>query len=526
MVTKTPCHFCSSHCGMLVNIENNRAVKLVEAPCERSCPAGIDVPRYMRLIADGRFDEAIRAIREKVPFPGVLGCICTHPCEAECYRSESDEALSIRALKAFVSKHDTGARKEKPKVAEPNGKKVAIVGSGPAGLTAGYYLARLGYGGTVFEALPAAGGMLRVGIPEYRLPREVLDREIEEIKSAGVEIKTNSKVGSLDMLFGQGYNAVFVAVGAHQGVKLPIPGSELNGVLIGISFLKNMNMGVESKIGKRVVVLGGGNVAFDCARTALRLGATDVHMACLESRDNMVATTEEIEQGEAEGITIHNSQTFTQIMGKDGQVSGVECLNVRSFAFDSEGELHVDSIAGSEHVLPADTVIFAVGQVPELERIEGISEIKASRQPTLIADSVTMMTVKEGVYAGGDAVTGPASVIEAIADGRRAAISIDKFLGGRGDINEVLASPPVEMSPSGIGEVEGFKYRLPVNMIPVAERTESFVQVELGFDQEKAIEEARRCLWCDLADGDPEHPISHGWSCKRGRAHTARRFVS
>lgn len=526
MVTKTPCHFCSSHCGMLVNIENNRAVKLVEAPCELSCPAGIDVPRYLRLIADGRFGEAINVIREKVPFPAVLGCICTHPCEVECRRGESDEALSIRALKAFASKHDTGVWRKKPKVAEPNGKKVAIVGSGPAGLTTGYYLARLGYGVTVFEALPQAGGMLRVGIPEYRLPREVLDREIEEIKSAGVEIKTNSKVESIEKLFEQEYQAIFIAVGAHQGVKLPIPGSELNGVILGISFLKNMNMGVESKIGKKVVVLGGGNVAFDCARTALRLGATDVHIACLESRDNMVATTEEIEQGEAEGITIHNSRTFTRIVGNDGQVSGVECLNVRSFTFDSAGIANVDAIAGSEHILPADTVIFAVGQVPELEPIEGISEIKASRQSILIADSVTMMTAKEGVYAGGDAVTGPASVIEAIADGRRAAISIDKYLGGEGDIDGVPASTSVDISPSGIGEVEGFKYRLPVNMIPVAERTEGFVQVELGFDQEKAIEEARRCLWCDLADGDPEHPISHGWSCKRGGAHTARRFVA
>ncbi len=524
MITPVSCHFCASRCGLLLNIENDRATKLTKAPCEENCPAGIDVPRYMRFIADDRFDEAIAVIREKAPFPGVLGCVCTHPCEADCRRGESDEPISIRALKYFVAKNERGAWKKDAKVAKPTGKKVAVIGSGPAGLTAAYYLAKQGHGVTVFEKLPVTGGMLRVGIPEYRLPREVLDKEIEDIKEVGVEIKTSSNVESLDSLFKQGYDALFVAVGAHRGTKLPLPGSDLGGILVGVSFLKEVNMGTSPKIGKKVVVLGGGNVAFDCARTALRLGATDVTMACVESRDCMLATPEEIEQGLSENISIHNSQTFTRITGNDGQVSGVECLEVRSFEFDNEGRLNVDAIAGSEHILPADTVIFAIGQMPEFEGIGGLDEIKASWRNTLAVDAITMATVKKGVYAGGDATTGPASVIEAIAAGRRAATSIDLYLGGSGDIDEVLAIPWVLLSPSGVGEVEGFKNRLPVKMLPVAERIKGFDQVELGFDKEKAIENAKRCLWCDMAEGNPEHPYSLGWSCKRGRAHTARYY--
>jgi len=402
------------------------------------------------------------------------------------------------SLKRFVSDNHSELWKEGLKAPGPSGKKVAIVGSGPTGLTAGYYLTRCGHQVTIFEALPVAGGMMRVGVPEYRLPREVLDTEIEEIKSIGVDIRTNTRVESLDELLEQGYNAILLAVGAHQGQKLPLPGADLEGVLVNTLLLRDMSLGKEVKVGERVVVLGGGNVAFDCARTALRLGAAEVHIACLEPRDGMLATPEEIQWGEEEGIIIHPSHTFTKIVSDNGHITGIECLNVRSFEFDNEGRVHIDSIAGTEHILPADTVIFAIGQVPELGLVDGVSGIKTTRRHTLEVDSVTLATGKEGVFAAGDAVTGTTSVIEAIAAGRRAAISIDRYLGSSGEIDEALVD--TEKANPYIGREEGFADRPRVLMpcLPVEQRLSSFTEVELGFGEAEAVEEAKRCLRCDL----------------------------
>jgi formate dehydrogenase beta subunit len=469
-----------------------------EVPCQSACPSGIDVPRYVHLIKEGRFDGAIAVIREKAPFPAVLGHVCLHFCEDKCRRGEVNEAIAIRALKRFAAEHDSGLWKNRMKVAPATGKRVAIVGSGPAGLTAAYYLARLGHRVVVFEALPVAGGMMRVGIPEYRLSREVLDGEIEEIKSAGVEVRTNTKVESIDRLLEEGYDAVLLAVGAHMGQKLPLPGVDLEGILVNTDFLRDVSLGKEVRIGKRVVVLGGGNVAFDCARTVLRLGASDVHVACLEAGDCMLAKSEEIEQGREEGIIIHNSLTFSRIVGDNGQVSGVECLDVQAFEFDKEGSLHVEPVTGSEHVLPADTVILATGQLPELDLIDGVDGVKASRQHTIEVDINTMATGRAGVFAAGDAVTGTASIVEAIAAGRQAAGSIDRYLGGSGEIDERLVD--TENPNHFLGREEGFadRLRIPEPCLPTRERLSSFAEVELGFGESEAIQEAERCLRCDL----------------------------
>jgi len=447
------------------------------------------------LISQDKFDEALAVIRERNPFPSVTGHACLRFCEANCRRSEVDVAMGINALERFATEH--GSMAKESVAAKATGKRVAIVGSGPAGLTAAYYLVKLGgHSVTVFEALPEPGGMIRYGIPDYRLPRDALANDIDVIKSAGIDIKTNTRVESLEKLQEEGFDAVLLAVGAHQGQKLPVPGADLEGVLIGTSFLKDVCLGKDVKVGKRVVVLGGGNVAFDCARIARRLGAEDVHIACLEAGNAMLASSDEVEEGEAEGIIVHASQTFTRIADDNGHVSGVECLDVRSFEFDNDGRVHIDSAPGSEHILSADTVIFAIGQSPELELIKEDSRIKTTRRGTLEVDPV-MATDQAGVFAAGDAVTGTASVIEAVAAGRKAAIYIDKYLGGDGAIDETLAPP--EKKEIWLGFDESILDVDPSSMplLPADKRTGNFDEVKLGFNKETALREAGRCLRCD-----------------------------
>ena len=470
-------------------------------PCRATCPAGIDIPRYIRLIRENRPADAAAVIREKVPFPLVLGYICNHLCETTCGRNEVNEAVSIRELKRFAAEHDDGRWKESAKQAPPTGKRVAVVGSGPAGLTAAFYLAKQGHAVTVFEALPTPGGMLRFGIPEYRLPSDVIADEIKEIEAAGVEIRSNSRVESADRLLAEGYSAVLIAIGAHQGVKLPIPGADLEGVLLNVDFLREVRLGNRIDVGQRVMVLGGGNVAFDCARVARRLGAADVRIACLETREKMTASAEEIAQGEEEGIIIHNSRTFVAVAGQDGRVTGVECLDVAAFSFDENGRPQIQVVEGSAHTLPADTVIFAVGQCPLDVESFGLP---TGRGNTLLVDPDTLETVRKGVFAAGDIITGTISVIESIASGRKAAVAIDRSLGGDGDIAEVLV--PVEEQSGWIGSAEGFAQlsRCHTNCTPVEQRIAAFGEVEHTLDEESACRESNRCLRCDLRTGITE----------------------
>jgi formate dehydrogenase beta subunit len=498
------CRFCGAcvevcptgairdHDELLVAGKNRRTALI---PCKYTCPAEIDVPRYIRLIREKKYSAAVSVIREKAPFPLVLGYVCDHPCEAVCRRSQLNEAISIRELKRFAAERDDESWKKNLGKALPTGKRVAIVGSGPAGLTAAYYLAKLGHNVTVFEALPFPGGMLRVGIPKYRLPKDVLNAEIKQIESMGVNIRTDTRVDSLNKLFEEGYDAILVAIGAHQSQKLPIPGADLDGILLSLDFLKDVNLGQEVKVGEKVVVLGGGNVAFDCARVARRLGANEVHIACLECREDMPANADEIEQGKAEGVVIYPSHTSTKILSDHGHITGVECLDVQSFEFDEDGKARVNAIEGSEHILPADTVIFAIGQRPEIPTQFGLT---TGRGNTIEVDEYTHTTNRDGIFAAGDAVSGTASVIKAIASGRNMASAIDSYLGGSGIIDEELA--PVEEPGAWLGRGENFadKHRCEVTLMPAEQRLNSFGDIGHSYDEEAALKESLRCLQCDL----------------------------
>lgn len=478
---------------------------IVEAPCRAACPAGIDVPRYIRLIGDGKYDQAAAVVREKVPFPSVCAYVCRAPCESKCRRGTlRDQPIAIEALKRFAVDHAGKMDTLKPS-AQATGKRVAVIGSGPAGLTAAYYLKKVcGHETTVFEALPQPGGMMRVGIPSYRLPRELLDREIQEIKRAGVDIKTNKRVDSLETLFEEGYDAVLVAVGAHEGKKMLLPGADLDGVLVSLDFLRDVNLGKEVKVGKRVLVLGGGNVAFDCARVARRLGADEVRLVCLESKDKMPASHEEVSQGQKEGIFIEPSRTFTGIFGEKGHVAGVECSEVESFAFDEGGLLaQVRVKQGSEQTLKADTVILAIGQRPEIPVSFGLA---TGPKQTLDVDPHTLGVGKEGIFAAGDTLSGTSSVIEAISAGRKAAAAIDLYLGGLGIIDEVVAPPEQvpEVSPAQrLQAKEGADpERAPMPLLPAEKALAGFETVELGLTEEQALLETSRCLKCDQVGFD------------------------
>lgn len=463
-------------------------------PCRTACPAHTDIPRYIRFVKEGDYDAAVAVIREKVPFPNALGHVCSHACELECKRKEVSEAMSIRDIKRYAAEHDTGRYwKGKGKQLPDTGKKVCVVGGGPAGLTAAYYLRKQGHAVTVKEALPTVGGMMSYGIPSYRLPREIVAQEAKVIEDQGVVIETNTKVEKPVELRKE-YDAVLMTIGAHKGVRLPMEGSELPGVLLNIDFLRNASMGQETGMGKRIIVLGGGNVAFDCARTAKRLGAEEIHLACLEAREVMTADDEEIEQAKEEGIFVHPAQTFERITGTDA-VTGVDFMNVKSFTFDENRRAIIEKEEGSEHHIDADTVIFATGQRPDLTEEAGLT---LGRANSIVVKENSLATETEGVFAAGDVVYGTKSVILAIASGRDAAVEIDKYLGGDGDISETLA--PKQHADPKIGKVEGFGYfgRTKTQVTPAAERQDNFNEVDHGICDADICGEASRCLQCDL----------------------------
>lgn len=470
---------------------------LFNSPCQNACPAGVDIPIYVDLIRQKRYLEAYQTIKEENPLPIVCGRVCNHPCEGKCNRAKLDEAIAIRELKRFAS--DYVLQNGFPEEAVPAVKqdaKVAVIGSGPAGLTCAYYLAKKGYQVTIFEALPVAGGMLAVGIPEYRLPKNILQKEIEAIQSLGIEIKTNCAVGqnvTLERLKEEGYRAFFIAVGAHRDLKLSIPGEELNGVIPGATFLRQVNLGEKIDLaGRSVVVIGGGNVAIDAARTALRLGAKEVKIIYRRQKQDMPALPEEIAEAEREGITIHCFVSPNQIIGEDGRVAGVECLRMRGGEFDKSGRRTPVPVEGSEFVLAADYVISAIGQTVEQDLAE-TSGIEVSKYGTIVTAPKSCLTNVEGIFAAGDCVTGPATVVEAIQGGKQAAAEIDKFLGGDGII--VPAKKVVRQLSGELMEQEHPRVQ-PATLEP-NQRLEGFAEVELGYTEEQAVQEACRCLRCD-----------------------------
>ena len=466
---------------------------LVKAPCSHICPAGVDLPRFLRFIRRGKFDEALAVLREKLPFAETLGYVCPAFCEGKCRRGMLDEVVATRVLHRLVAERGNGLWKTRVKIAPVTGKRVAIIGSGPAGLTAAYYLTKQGHTVTVLEALPEPGGMMRYGIPEYRLPREVLAGEIEEIKSFGVDIRTNAKVSSLDDLFAQGYDAIFLAIGAHQGVKLGIRGEDSAGVMEGVSWLKEINMGDKVRVGDKVAVIGGGNTAIDVSRTALRLGAKEAMVIYRRTKAEMPAGIEEIEEAIHEGVKIEFLTAPAKVERKNAKVE-LTCIRMELGTVDASGRRRPVPIEGSEFSSSFDTVIVAIGQMPEAPEQFGLALKRGNR---FQADPYTLATDRKGVFAGGDAVTGAATIVEAIAAGRQAAISIDKYLGGDGVVDEILSAPDEEVA---LSEIDEEKHRLTVPTLPLDERLHSFAEVELEISEEAAIGEARRCLLCDLEE--------------------------
>ena len=464
-------------------------------PCTLACPANVDVPGYLRLIAQGKVDEAYALILEKVPFPGVLGRVCTHPCEDACKREEVNTPIAICSLKRYAADNESGSWQKALRVKDDTAHKVAIIGAGPAGLTAAFYLRKKGHQITVFEALPEPGGMMRFGIPDYRLPKDILRAEIKRIEDIGVEIRTNTKVDSIEKLFEEGYNAAFLAIGAHQGLSIGVDGEDSPRVMEGVTFLREVSLGKRVALGNRVAVIGGGNAAIDSARTALRLRAKEVTVIYRRTRAEMPASPEEIDDALTEGVKIHFLAAPSRIISQDGKVE-LECIRMQLGEPDASGRPRPEPIKGSEFTISFDTIIAAIGQRPEVPRQ---FDLATGQGNVIQVNQDTLATSREGVFAGGDAVTGPASVIEAIAAGRRAASSIDKLLGGDGIIDQTLWERPAPEPYTGKRD-KGFADLCRVEMpkIPISEAHHSFAEVELGLDTNQATTEAKRCLQCDL----------------------------
>jgi indolepyruvate ferredoxin oxidoreductase alpha subunit len=454
-------------------------------PCSAACPAGNDIPAFLNLVKQGKFNEGLESIKQSNPLPAVLGRVCYHPCEADCNRGQLDKAIANRLIERFLGDYGLSLPSVKKETAR-HGEKVAIIGSGPAGLSCAYHLTMMSYPVTAFEALPVPGGMLRVGIPEYRLPKDVLSAEIKRIEDLGVDIRLNTTVTSINQLMNQGYKAVFVAAGAHKDMKLGIPGEEKTGVLSATGFLREVNLGKAVGIGDRVIVVGGGNVAIDSARVAIRQGAKQASIVYRRSRAEMPASDEEIEAAEEEGIKITYLAVPTKVLG-DGKVTGMECTRMELGEPDANGRARPIPIKGSEFVIGADTVIVAIGQIPALTFAD--KELQISAQNTLIVDPDTLATNKPGVFAGGDVVTGPATVADAVGTGKRAAVSIDRYLRGK-PLNSKEKKRPV------VSFEELHTANLPLLPKAKASRVQGFAEVEDGLTPDVATVEAQRCLSC------------------------------
>ena len=510
-------------------------------PCMTACPVHTQAGRYVALIAEGRYEEAYRYARIPNPFASVCGRVCGHPCEPACRRGQLDLPISIRALKRFLterygpeSRNPIDVFPEKPCVLHP--EKVAVIGSGPAGLSAAHDLALLGYSVTIFESAAVPGGMMHLGIPEYRLPRDVLQAQVREILDLGPELRLNTRLGrdfSLEDLRGQGYKAVLLAFGLHRSRDLNLPGHDLDGVVKGIDFLLNVNLGYRFSIGKRVVVVGGGNVAIDVARTAmreqyqtaeankaavlpekltdsemdvamkefmdvsraaLRMGARQVQLVCLESREQMPASAEEIHEGLEEGICIMPSLGPKQFIGKNGKLLGLEVVRCTS-VFDENHRFNPKFEAGSERLIPCDTVILAIGQSSDLSCLAASDRIEITRQGTPKIDPETLMTTAPGIFAAGDIAFGPRLIINAVADGKRAAEQIDKYLRGTEWKPKPKYVQITVVDHHRMAEHYDEYSRLAVPVIPLERRT-GVAEVEVGFSEAQARKEASRCLRC------------------------------
>jgi formate dehydrogenase beta subunit len=492
------CTACVEVCPSGAIMDKGREVAEREKgllPCTAACPAGINIPWYLRFLAAGKADEAYAVIRERVPLPGILGRVCVRPCESACRRANVNEPISVCALKRFASDNEHGSWKRGSSSAPDTGKKVAVVGSGPAGLTTAFYLRKKGHGITMYDANPKAGGMMRYGIPRYRLPEAALKRDINEIFSLGVDFRPNTCIGkdiSLDELR-RHHDAIFIGVGAQLSRNIPIKGAGLSQMLWGVDFLREVNLDQGQTLDGKVVVIGGGAVAIDVALTARRMGAKEVHLVCLEDREEMPAHTWEIAEAEEDGVVIHNCWGPMEVVPQD-LGTGI-CFRQCLCVLDSQGKFNPSYNDECTMTLKADWIIMAVGQSSDLD-FAAASGIEV-RSGLLGVDAGTLQTNLSGVFAGGDAVMFPGAIIHAVAAGRKAASAIDRFLGGNGVIEERIVDLPA-LNPK-LGREEGFAYlqRAVTNKLAVSERT-GFQEVDRGFAHAEAAREAARCLQCDL----------------------------
>ncbi|MFH0964973.1 MAG: NADH-quinone oxidoreductase subunit NuoF [Planctomycetota bacterium] len=476
--------------------------ELVRAPCQNACPAGVDVPGFVSLISEKRCAEALQLHRERNPFAAVCARVCFHTCEDKCRRGTVDEAVSIRGLKRFMAEQEVTIQLPEILESEENAKrKVAVIGAGPAGLSCAYFLARLGYRPKVFEAEPRPGGMLVQAIPAYRLPREVVAREVRMIERMGVDVETGTRLGkdfSLQDLRREGYEAVFLGTGAPLGTRLGIPGEDAGGVVEAMHFLREYNLRGSVPVGRNVVVIGGGNAAVDAARTAVRLGAQTVTILYRRTRDEMPAYAEEIDEAEREGVRLRTLVAPAQVVMDDGKVVAVNCYPMALGQFDSSGRRRPERTEKETLVFEADHVIAAIGQALDPRELLNGTQLKMTPRQYIWAHPLTGQTSTEWIFAGGDATVGPSSVAEAVGSGERAAVGIARYLTGEA---HAFWRTEREMNVFFDPDADPVPYpRSKMRLIPVTKRRNNFDEVELAFSETAALREAKRCLRCDYRE--------------------------
>jgi NADPH-dependent glutamate synthase beta subunit-like oxidoreductase/Pyruvate/2-oxoacid:ferredoxin oxidoreductase delta subunit len=486
------------------------------APCQEACPVGTDAGLYVSLIAEGRYADALAVAAEFNPFPSVCGRVCTAPCEVVCRRGVLDEPIAIRHLKRFAADHGMEGYPLPPRPSKRRPDRVAIVGAGPTGLSAAYLLIRSGYAVTVFEAMPVAGGMMAIGIPEYRLPKAILRAEVERILALGVELRLNAAMGrdfTLDDLKGDGFDAVLLATGAHKAQQLGVPGEALDGVWPATVFLKKVNMGEPVQLSGEVLVVGGGSTALDAARSAWRAGAGSVRVLYRRTRDDMPAQHEEVRAAEHEGVVIEPLVAPVEVLGREDSMTGLRCARLQVTGRGEDGRSLVGKIPDSEFTLPAAGLMVAVGEAPDPSILPAGSNVQVAAWGGLIVDPETLTTSREGVFAAGDVATGPRSVIEGVAQGQRAAWAIDRYLRKQPASRYVA---PWRLDPSSrathavrIDLANRYRAEPPLAPVTIAADVEARLrEVALGFDEASARAEGARCLRCDFVSACPSVEVT------------------